>query len=55
VNYPGLESHPQHALAKKIMKNGFGGIISFELKEGFDPGIEPFGLLFPLSLSLTLF
>jgi cystathionine gamma-lyase len=33
VNYPGLESHPQHALAKKQMR-GFGGMISFELKGG---------------------
>lgn len=32
VHYPGLRSHPQHALAKKQMKNGFGGMISFELK-----------------------
>ncbi len=31
VNYPGLKSHPQHALAKKQMK-GFGGMLSFELK-----------------------
>jgi cystathionine beta-lyase/cystathionine gamma-synthase len=30
VYYPGLSSHPQHALAKKQMK-GFGGMISFEL------------------------
>lgn len=30
VNYPGLPSHPQHALAKKQM-SGFGGMISFEL------------------------
>jgi len=29
VNYPGLPSHPQHALAKKQMK-GFGGMLSFE-------------------------
>ena len=31
VIYPGLESHPQHALAKKQM-HGFGGMISFEVK-----------------------
>jgi len=31
VNYPGLESHPQHALALRQM-NGFGGMFSFELK-----------------------
>ena len=33
VFYPGLKSHPQHALAKKQM-NGFGGIISIEVKGG---------------------
>jgi cystathionine gamma-lyase len=33
VIYPGLKSHPQHALAKKQM-DGFGGIISIELKGG---------------------
>lgn len=31
VIYPGLESHPQHELAKKQM-SGFGGMVSFELK-----------------------
>jgi cystathionine gamma-lyase len=31
VYYPGLESHPQHALAKRQM-DGFGGIVSVELK-----------------------
>lgn len=31
VIYPGLESHPQHELAKRQMK-GFGGVLSFELK-----------------------
>lgn len=31
VIYPGLESHPQHALAKK-QTSGFGGVLSFEIK-----------------------
>ena len=31
VHYPGLESHPQHALAKRQM-HGFGGMISMDLK-----------------------
>ncbi|MEN8777349.1 MAG: PLP-dependent aspartate aminotransferase family protein [Polaribacter sp.] len=35
VYYPGLESHPQHVLAKKQMK-GFGAMLSFELKKGID-------------------
>ncbi|MGA9420984.1 MAG: aminotransferase class I/II-fold pyridoxal phosphate-dependent enzyme, partial [Rhodanobacteraceae bacterium] len=33
VIYPGLKSHPQHALAKRQM-DGYGGIISIELKGG---------------------
>jgi cystathionine gamma-synthase len=33
VNYPGLPSHPQHALARKQMKS-FGGMLSFELSAG---------------------
>ncbi|UJH67111.1 PLP-dependent aspartate aminotransferase family protein [Allomuricauda sp. SCSIO 65647] len=35
VYYPGLPTHPSHALAKAQM-NGFGGMLSFELKEGLD-------------------
>ena len=33
VIYPGLKSHPQHALAKRQM-DGFGGLISIEVKGG---------------------
>jgi O-succinylhomoserine sulfhydrylase len=33
VYYPGLASHPQHALAKQ-QQTGFGGIVSFELQGG---------------------
>jgi cystathionine gamma-synthase/methionine-gamma-lyase len=33
VNYPGLESHPQHAVARRLMgERGFGGMLSFELR-----------------------
>ncbi|MDB4767582.1 PLP-dependent aspartate aminotransferase family protein [Flavobacteriaceae bacterium] len=35
VYYPGLKSHPDHALAAAQM-SGFGGMLSFELKEGLD-------------------
>lgn len=34
VIYPGLESHPQHILAKKQAR-GFGGMLSFRIKGGF--------------------
>lgn len=32
VNYPGLASSPYHTLAKKYLKNGFGAVLSFEVK-----------------------
>jgi len=35
VYYPGLESHPNHKIAKTQMK-GFGGMLSFELHDGLD-------------------
>jgi len=35
VTWPGLESHPQHALAKKQM-SGFGGMMTFDIKGGLD-------------------
>jgi cystathionine beta-lyase len=33
VNYPGLETHPGHAVARRQMR-GFGGMLSFELDGG---------------------
>ncbi|MBQ4844265.1 cystathionine gamma-synthase [Pseudoalteromonas sp. MMG005] len=35
VYYPGLESHPQHELAKK-QQAGFGGMVSFDIKGGLN-------------------
>jgi len=40
VHYPGLESHPGHALADRQM-DGFGGMVSFEL-EGGRPAADKF-------------
>ena len=34
VLYPGLPSHPQHALAVRQMKNGYSGIVTFFIKGG---------------------
>lgn len=36
VNYPGLEGNKYHQLAKKYLKNGFGAVLSFEVKGGKD-------------------
>lgn len=38
VSYPGLPSHPQHALARRQMPGGFGAMLSFELKGGLAAG-----------------
>ena len=34
VSYPGLEDHPSHETAKKYLKRGFGGVLSFGINGG---------------------
>jgi len=38
VSYPGLASHPAHALARKYLSGGFGGVVTFGLKGGVTAG-----------------
>jgi O-acetylhomoserine (thiol)-lyase len=38
VNYPGLEDHPSHELAKKYLKGKFGGLVGFGVKGGLEAG-----------------
>ncbi len=51
VSYPGLESHPNHALAKKYLTGGFGGVLTFGVKGGDEAarkvikGLKLFSLL----------
>ncbi|TEA16596.1 Homocysteine synthase [Colletotrichum sidae] len=40
VSYPGLESHPYHETAKKYLKRGFGGVLSFGVKGGGAAGSQ---------------
>ena len=40
VNYPGLPSHPNYALAKKYLPNGQGAILGFGVKGGRDAGVK---------------
>lgn len=40
VSYPGLESHPSHETAKKYLKRGFGGVLSFGVKGGSGAGSQ---------------
>jgi methionine-gamma-lyase len=53
VNYPGLPSHPQHALAKRQM-SGWGGMLSFEVKGGVDAGRRLMNRLKLCSLAVSL-
>lgn len=53
VYYPGLESHPQHDLAREQM-DGFGGVLSFELEADLD-GVAAFlGSLDRIPLAVSL-
>lgn len=36
VNYTGLPDNPYHALAKKYLRHGFGGVLTFRVRGGFD-------------------
>ena len=53
VHYPGLASHPQHALAKKQMR-GFGGLLAFEVKGGLDEITRMFDHLKLVKLATSL-
>ncbi len=53
VHYPGLESNPQHELAKKQMNN-FGAVISFEVKGGIDAGRQLMNNVKLCSLAVSL-
>ena len=53
VYYPGLSSSPQHALAEKMMKGNYGGILAFELKDGIR-GMKAFDACKKLLNSFTI-
>jgi O-acetylhomoserine (thiol)-lyase len=36
VNYPGLAGHPDHGIARKYLEKGFGAVISFAPKGGYE-------------------
>ncbi|PTX95493.1 O-acetylhomoserine aminocarboxypropyltransferase/cysteine synthase family protein [Opitutus sp. ER46] len=38
VNYPGLPSSASHAAAKKYLRGGYGGLLGFGLKSGYEGG-----------------
>jgi methionine-gamma-lyase len=54
VYYPGLADFPGHATASKQMMNGFGGMLSFELKGGYDAGVRLMNELDLITLAVSL-
>ena len=54
VSYPGLPSHPQHALAVRQMTGGFGGMLCFDLKGGVDAGARLMNAVRVCSLAVSL-
>lgn len=52
--YPGLESHPGHDVAKAQMPGGFGGMMSFELRGGFDAGVKLMNRVKLITLAVSL-
>lgn len=53
VHHPGLESHPQHQLARRQMR-GFGGIIAFELQGGYGRAVRLVESLRLIQLAVSL-
>ena len=53
VNYPGLAAHSSHAIAARQM-DGFGGVLSFELRGGFDAATKTIEALELFQLSASL-
>ena len=39
VSYPDLPSHPQHELARKLLPNGSGALLTFGIRGGLEAGI----------------
>ena len=54
VSYPGLPSHPQHALAQRQMRGGFGGMVCFDLKGGIEAGARLMNAVKVCSLAVSL-
>jgi methionine-gamma-lyase len=54
VHYPGLASHPQHALAARQMQRGFGAMIAFEVGGGLDAGKRVYDRLALVTRAVSL-
>ncbi|MCU0493059.1 MAG: PLP-dependent aspartate aminotransferase family protein [Chloroflexaceae bacterium] len=53
VYYPGLASHPQHALASRMLQGGFGGMVAFDIRDADGERVERFFDSLKLVLPVT--
>ncbi|HKJ30956.1 MAG TPA: aminotransferase class I/II-fold pyridoxal phosphate-dependent enzyme [Balneolales bacterium] len=54
VYYPGLSSFPQYELAQSLFVNGYGGVIAFEMRGGYDAGVHLMNNVKLCSLAVSL-
>jgi len=54
VYYPGLENHPDHSLANGLFDKGYSGVLSFELKGGYEAGVHVMDNVELCSLAVSL-
>lgn len=54
VHYPGLSTHPHHALARAQMQRGFGAMVSFEVRGGLAAGKRTYDRLALISRAVSL-
>jgi methionine-gamma-lyase len=54
IYYPGLAEHPGHDLACRQMENGFGGMVSFEMRDGLEAGVRLMNRLQLISRAVSL-
>jgi cystathionine beta-lyase/cystathionine gamma-synthase len=54
VHYPGLPSHPHHALAARQMQRGFGAMVAFEVRGGLPAGAHAYDAVEVIARAVSL-
>src|SRR5690606_38531675 len=54
IHFPGLPSHPQHELARRQMERGYGAVLAFELRGGYEAGVRMMDSVRLCSLAVSL-
>ncbi len=54
VHYPGLPSHPHHALASRQMVRGFGAMVAFEVRGGLEAGARTYDAVEIIARAVSL-